>query len=208
MGDTLIRTTPDDPRAQRLLQSLDAEYAQRYGEFRSTTASNGPSEVNRYPPQAFVPPLGDFLLLIRDGQVIAGGAYMSHDDETVEIKRVWTDSAWRRQGLSRIVMAALEESAVRQGYTRAYLSTGFRQPEAFALYVSLGYRPLFDTTVDLALFRSLPFEKHIGRRAGPLAETPWREVSSTLEAATQLVARIKDEQEKKILARVARHRQA
>ena len=42
MGDTLIRTTPDDPRAQRLLQSLDAEYAQRYGEFRSTTASNGP----------------------------------------------------------------------------------------------------------------------------------------------------------------------
>jgi len=33
-------------------------------------------------------------------------------------------------------------------------------------------------------------------------------VSSTLEAATQLVARIKDEQEKKILARVARHRQA
>ncbi len=42
-------------------------------------------------------------------------------------------------------MAALEESAVRQGYTRAYLSTGFRQPEAFALYVSLGYRPLFDT---------------------------------------------------------------
>ena len=74
--------------------------------------------------------------------------------------------------------------------------------------MSLGYRPLFDTTVDLALFRSLPFEKHIGRRAGPLAETPWREVSSTLEAATQLVARIKDEQEKKILARVARHRQA
>ncbi|KAF1024056.1 MAG: hypothetical protein GAK30_00075 [Paracidovorax wautersii] len=204
MSDTLVHSSPDDERARPLLQSLDLEYEKRYGDLRAK--DDGPPEINRYPVQAFVPPLGDFLLLIRDGKTVAGGAYMSHDDDTVEIKRGWTDATLRRQGLSRIIMAALEDSAVRQGYSRAYLSTGFRQPEAVALYLSLGYRPLFDTSVDPALVRSLPFEKLIGKRAGQVSDTPLRPTSASLEAATALVGRVKDEQERKILARVARYR--
>lgn len=205
MSDTFVHTTPGDERARHLLQSLEREYEKRYGEFRPRNATE-PSEVDRYPPQAFEPPLGDFLLLMREGRPVAGGAYMSHDDETVEIKRVWTDPDWRRQGLSRIVMAALERSAVQHGYSRAYLTTGFRQPEACALYLSLGYQPKFDPRADLSLYRSLPFEKFIGSRAGQVSDTPPRPISESIEAATALVARIKAEQEQKILARIARYR--
>ncbi len=59
---------------------------------------------------------------------------MSHDDETAEVKRVWTRDDVRRQGLARKVISALEESAASLGYSRLYLTTGFRQPEAVQLF--------------------------------------------------------------------------
>ncbi|WP_244259678.1 GNAT family N-acetyltransferase, partial [Paraburkholderia phenazinium] len=43
-------------------------------------------------------------------------------------------------GLSRRVLAELERRALALGYTRVYLSTGPRQPEAIGLYRSSGYR--------------------------------------------------------------------
>ncbi len=82
-----------------------------------------------------------FLLLIRDGIVVAGGAFKRVSAEVAEIKRVWTNPAFRRQGLARVVMAALESAAADAGYTVAELTTGARQPEAVALYLALGYRP-------------------------------------------------------------------
>lgn len=57
------------------------------------------------------------------------------------------------------MLRELEEQAVRQGYARVYLTTGFRQPEAVGLYLTNGYRALFDTAADPETIRSLPFEK-------------------------------------------------
>jgi len=68
----------------------------------------------------------------------------------------------RRQGLARTIVDELERQAARQGYSRLYLTTGFRQPEAVALYLSAGYTALFDTSVDPEIYGSLPFEKDIG----------------------------------------------
>lgn len=124
---------------------------------------------------------------------------MSHDDETVELKRIWTASHLRRQGLARRIVLALEESAGELGYTRAYLSTGFRQPEATALYISLGYRPLFDTSLDVQQYRSLPFEKHIGSKLGQQISSPLYPASASFEEATQRVLERKAVQEAKIL---------
>nr|WP_291475345.1 GNAT family N-acetyltransferase [Corynebacterium sp.] len=47
----------------------------------------------------------------RDGQTVAGGGFLYLDEETAEIKRVWTFPDHRRQGLSRTVMTALEDTA-------------------------------------------------------------------------------------------------
>jgi GNAT superfamily N-acetyltransferase len=61
------------------------------------------------------------------------------DPGTTEFKRIWASRDHRRQGLARRVLAELEAQAVRQGYTRVYLGTGPRQPEAVALYQTSGY---------------------------------------------------------------------
>ena len=206
MTDVIVRSTILDSAAQPLLEGLVTEYDGRYG------AANRPggarSEILRYPAEAFSPPLGDFLLLQRDGETIAGGAFMSHDDETAELKRIWTRNDLRRQGLARRIVIELEESATQLGFTRAYLTTGFRQPEATALYVSLGYRPLFDPAIDLTLYRSLPFEKHIGAKAGRVGTSKVYAPAASFEEATARVNAIKAEQEAKITARLAGYRAA
>ncbi|PZP40969.1 MAG: N-acetyltransferase [Azospirillum brasilense] len=204
MSETIIHSSLLAPEAQAVLDGLVAESADRYGTDRPGGAR---AEVDRYPPAAFVPPLGDFLVLLRDGLVVAGGAFMSHDDETAEIKRVWTHSGLRRQGLARRIMAALEARAAALGYTRAYLTTGFRQPEAVALYLVLGFRPLFDVNADPALYRSLPFEKHIGAKAGQPGRSPLRRLARSFEEASADVAAIKAEQEARILGRLAQFAQ-
>jgi GNAT superfamily N-acetyltransferase len=200
MSDIFIHSSPLAPEAQPLVEGLIGEYDGRYGGLSRPGGARG--EIFRYPPRAFAPPFGDFLLLLRDGETIAGGAFMSHDDETAELKRVWTRDGLRRQGLARRIVLALEDSAAAQGYTRAYLTTGFRQPEAAALYLSLGYRPLFDPTVDPQLYRSLPFEKHIGARAGQPGTSPVPGPAASLEAATARVIATKAQQEAKIAARL------
>ncbi len=206
MTDLIVRSSPFDGKAEVLIEGLVAEYDGRYG--ANSRPGGARTEILRYPAEAFSPPLGDFLLLRRGDETIAGGAFMSHDNETAELKRIWTRDDLRRQGLARQIVLALEEAAAALGYTRAYLTTGFRQPEATGLYLSLGYRPLFDTTVDPTLYRSLPFEKHIGAKAGTAGSTAIYPPAASLDEATARVAIVKAEQEAKIAARLAAHRAA
>lgn len=175
MSDRFLYTTPLDPLAKPLIEELTFEYDSRYGDFYDSEGAT--KEMNRYTPDVFAPPHGNFVLLLRKGEAIAGGAFMRHEDDgTTEFKRVWTHSSYRRQGLARLVLLELEEQAARQGYTRVYLTTGFRQPEAVGLYLTNGYSALFDTTADPETIRKLPFEKsldfssHAARRtAAPAA---------------------------------------
>jgi GNAT superfamily N-acetyltransferase len=173
MTDTIIASSPLDPRAAPLVEDLIREYDSRYGTLFSQGGAR--EELYRYPPEAFAPPSGNFLLLQRNGETIGGGAFMRYDNETAEFKRIWTRSDFRRQGLARKIVAALEDQAAAQGYTRVYLTTGFRQPEAAGLYLTFGYRPLFDPELDPALFLALPFEKHIGALAGKSGTAPLKQ---------------------------------
>ncbi|TXI11333.1 MAG: N-acetyltransferase [Rhizobium sp.] len=159
MSDTFLYTTTLDPRAKPLIDELIYEYDSRYGTYFN--AEGAVAELNRYPPEAFAPPHGNFLLLLRDGETIGGGAFKHYNDRTAEFKRIWTRHDLRRQGLARKLLVELELQAARQGYERIYLTTGFRQPEAVGLYLTNGYTALFDTSVDPEVYKSLPFEKDI-----------------------------------------------
>jgi GNAT superfamily N-acetyltransferase len=160
MSDSFLDTTPLDARAKPLIDALTIEYDTRYYDFRAkgVTASQ---ELARYPAELFAPPHGAFVLLIRDGQTIGGGAFKRYDERTAELKRVWTHADFRRQGLARRVLEQLEARAIRQGYSRVYLTTGFRQPEAWGLYTDSGYTPLFDTSLDPQVILHLPFGKDL-----------------------------------------------
>lgn len=137
-SDRFVYVSAKDPLARPLLDELLYEYSSRYAAYVPVEELG--KEMERYPAEAFAPPHGAFLLLLRNGQPIAGGAFMRHDDPgTAEFKRIWASRHHRRQGLARRVLVELEAQAVRQGYTRVYLGTGPRQPEAVGLYLASGY---------------------------------------------------------------------
>jgi GNAT superfamily N-acetyltransferase len=133
----------DGPEVQPLLEELELEYDTRYSDLIPEPAA---VELARYAPELFAAPDGAFLVLLRGGVAVAGGAFKRYDEHTAEVKRVWTSAALRGQGLAGRVLAALESEARRLGYRAIYLTTGPRQPEAVRLYTRAGYTPQFDPT--------------------------------------------------------------
>lgn len=147
----------DDPLAAPLLDELSFEYHSRYGghvapEYR---------DLRAYPAEEFEPPGGVLVVALCDGVPVAGGAFRQYDPTTAELKRVWTASAHRRRGCGKLVVAELERIAAQRGYTRIYLTTGWRQPEAVALYLATGYTPLYDLSLPDEDVGRHPFEKRL-----------------------------------------------
>ncbi len=159
--DRIIDTTPLDVRAQPLIDALIDEYSTRYNAYRPDSRASAREELARYPAEAFAPPEGAFVLLLRDGVTIGGGAFKRYDAQTAELKRIWTRSDLRRRGLARLIVEALELRAAQQGYRRIYLTTGFRQPEAWALYDRTGYTRLFDPSIAPEAYFHLRFGKDL-----------------------------------------------
>ncbi|MGY4766919.1 NADPH-dependent FMN reductase [Kribbella sp. CWNU-51] len=151
-----VRARPEDPEAAPLLADLVVEYSTRYGRTNENT------QLTEVPPSDFHAERGGAFVLLRYGdQTVAGGAIRRYDDETAEVKRMWTSHLYRRQGMGRRVLAELEAAALDLGYRRLYLTTGPRQPEAAGLYLAVGFQPQFDTEVDPESIGPLPFTKDL-----------------------------------------------
>ena len=165
----VVSVHPEDPLAAPLFAELAVEYDARYGDL----FGGAREELTRYPVEEFLPPAGELVLLLAGDQPVAGGAYRRHPDPgTAEVKRMWTAATHRRRGLGRRVLAELEARAAARGYTRMYLTTGPRQPEAKALYLAAGWTPLFDPAVprptDLSVLRGLPVAERVYAFEKPL----------------------------------------
>jgi GNAT superfamily N-acetyltransferase len=144
-----------DPLAGPLLAELAIEYTTRYG--GDATQKHG--ELLEYLAQEFEPPVGALIVATSNGVLVAGGAFRRYDPTTAELKRIWTASAHRRRGYGKLVVAELERIALQREYTRIYLETGWRQPEAVALYLAAGYTPLFDRSLRSEEIGRHPFAK-------------------------------------------------
>ena len=128
----------DDALAEPLLAELAVEYATRYG----ATDQAVSNWLRGYPADEFAPPGGGLLIGLLNDQPVTGGAFCRFDADTAELKRIWTDSRHRRRGHAKALLIELEAEIAARGYRRAYLTTGDRQPEAEALYLSSGYTRL------------------------------------------------------------------
>lgn len=72
--------------------------------------------------------------------VACGALKILHDDISYgEIKRLFVTEQYRGRGYSKQIMANLEQHLVNANITIGRLETGIKQPEALALYRSLGY---------------------------------------------------------------------
>ena len=126
-----VRRLPmTNPAAEPLLRGLTEEYERRYG---------GTGEMSAYDLADFEPPAGCFLVLTVGGRTVEGGGFRRLNESTAEVKRMWTDPAYRKRGLARRVLSLLEAEAAGRGYRRLRLETGQAQPEAVALYAATGW---------------------------------------------------------------------
>jgi ribosomal protein S18 acetylase RimI-like enzyme len=128
----------EDPLAEPLLAELAVEYASRYG----VAEEHVSKWLRGHPAAEFAPPDGGLFIGLLGEEPVTGGAFCRFDDSTAELKRIWTDSGHRRRGHAKALLVALEAEIVGRGYRRVYLTTGDRQPEAEALYLSTGYTRL------------------------------------------------------------------
>jgi GNAT superfamily N-acetyltransferase len=125
----------EDRLAESLLAELAVEYASRYGATEEAVSN----WLRGYPADEFAPPAGGLLIGLLNDKPVTGGAFRRFDESTAELKRIWTDSRYRRQGHAKALLAELEAEIAARGYRSIYLTTGDRQPEAEALYLSTGY---------------------------------------------------------------------
>ncbi|MFD6518029.1 GNAT family N-acetyltransferase [Rhodococcus sp. NPDC060176] len=155
------KVSQDNPMAAPLLRELAVEYSTRY----ETTFEEQIEELTTHPAAEFTPPDGVLLIFVEDDEPVAGGAFRRYDTQTAELKRIWTSSRHRRRGLGRLVLEELEAEAAACGYSRIYLTTGWRQPEAVGLYLAAGYTALFDQSCPSEEIGFHPFEKYLTRES-------------------------------------------
>lgn len=159
VGDLrFVSVSQEDPLATPLIDELAVEYADRYGGMRERVHA----WLRGYPVQEFEAPAGGMLMGLLDGQPVTGGAFRRFDDSTAELKRIWTDSQHRRRGHARALVTRLEGEIAARGYTRVYLTTGDRQPEAEALYLSMGYTRLAEPLPAEGEVYPIAFAKSVG----------------------------------------------
>ena len=154
VADLHVEAVPfDHPDAVALRTAQRAELTERYG---TPDSEPGPA-----------PTAADttVFLLARDaaGRAIGCGALRALGDGAGEVKRMYVVPSRRRSGVARAVLAALEEEAVRRGWTLLKLETGTEQPDAMAFYERHGYRrtPNFGHYADSEL--SVCYERELDR---------------------------------------------
>ena len=133
----------DAPAAVALVADLAAEIDVRYADDVPEDGDD-PDEAAAWTvrPEQVTPPLGVFLVARIDDAPVGCGALRPALDGTAglaEVKRMYTRPEARRRGVSRAVLARLEDAARAFGYRRIQLETGTRQPEAMTLYEATGY---------------------------------------------------------------------
>jgi GNAT superfamily N-acetyltransferase len=121
----------DDPDVQRLAAEQQAEIRARY---------DGKAEPGTPPSAADI----SAVLVARDenGSIVGCGALRFLGRGVAEVKRMYVAPAARGGGVGKAVLAGLEDAARELGWRTLRLETGPRQPEAVALYVGAGYRPI------------------------------------------------------------------
>ncbi|WPQ61974.1 GNAT family N-acetyltransferase [Chitinophaga sancti] len=124
----LKRTNSDDPHFQELIIALDKDLWIRYPEIQQD-----------YEVLDKVKNIPTVVVAYVDALPVGCACFRQFDSKTVEIKRMFVHNAHRGQGIAYAILKELETWAITEGFSRAVLETGIRQPEAIALYQKSGY---------------------------------------------------------------------
>jgi len=103
----------------------------------------------------------DVVLAFVADEPVGCGSFKVRDSETAEVKRVFVRPGFRGQGVSKGMMAAIEERAQSQGIRVLLVETSRSFAEAVGLYRSLGYREGENFPPYVGLAESVCFRKEL-----------------------------------------------
>lgn len=126
---TLIRTDADNADLLSLVALLDEELKTRDGEDHYFFA-----QFNK-----LAGIIGAVVAYV-DDEPVGCGAFKRFSDNEAEIKRMFVKPECRGRRIAAKVLGELETWAGEHGLTACVLETGFKQPEAIALYQRSGYK--------------------------------------------------------------------
>ena len=148
----VMRTTNEHPDFIKLTQMLDADLKDRYGALQSY-----------YDQHNVIDPIDTAIVGYVDKKAVACGCFKPINANTIEIKRMFVDPEYRRQGRSIRILKELETWGIERRYRHAILETGKGQPEAIALYTTCGYEitpnygPYKNMENSVCMKKELPF---------------------------------------------------
>jgi GNAT superfamily N-acetyltransferase len=127
------RCVADQPPASDLLAAVLAEFDAQAG-YR---LEGGPLTTR----DDFEPPDGAYLVGYVDGAAACGGGIRAIGDGVAEVKRMYVPPPFRRRGLARELLVALEDAARDLGHTTARLDC---RNAVWPLYRAAGYAEIDD----------------------------------------------------------------
>lgn len=144
-----------DPDFQKLVLLLDHELWDELKEDQAT-----------YDQFNHVPEIKTAIIVYNNKEPVAIGCFKKRDDETVEIKRMFVQKAYRGKGLSKQVLYRLEQWAIECAYQYAILETSVRFDTAKNLYLSNGYAITQNYPPYVGLKESVCMKKKLYRVMG------------------------------------------
>ena len=129
---SIRRSTYTDPAFRSLVAELDADLQHRYG------AKQSQYDVHNKALEG-----ASVVIVLNQTQPVGCGCFKAFDQaDTVELKRMYIQPAFRGAGVAQQLLTGLEQWAREKGYAKAVLQTAIKQPEAIAFYRKCGYQPM------------------------------------------------------------------
>jgi putative acetyltransferase len=129
---SIAAESPDTQEIRDLIAELNAQLLARYR----------PEECHHLTIDQLTQPDIAFFVARHDGSAVGCGALRRIREGSVsvgEVKRMYTVNSYRRHGVGRQILRAIEAQARAEKLQALLLETGIRQPEANALYRSEGF---------------------------------------------------------------------
>ncbi|REC48633.1 GNAT family N-acetyltransferase [Chryseobacterium pennipullorum] len=125
------RTDSTDRDFHHLVQHLDITLAEHNGEDNTFFEQFNKIDTLQHCVVAYI-----------DHIPAACGAFKPFSENTVEIKRMYTDAEFRRNGLASAIVKELEKWAKESGFEIAVLETSIALHNAISVYEKNGFRKI------------------------------------------------------------------
>ena len=146
----ILRTTFENIDFQNLVQLLDADLAIRNGDDHAFY-----DQFNK------IDNIKNCIVIYENDIPAACGAFKKFENDTVEIKRMYTKPDFRKKGFASAIVKELEIWAKECGYRKAVLESSLQQNEAISVYEKSGYSKIPNYRQYIGIDKSVCYKKEL-----------------------------------------------